>query len=110
MIPPKTQRGLGVVRSLAGVGHAAMAPHAAYMKITTLELEKLRLNRAREHASRRIREIDQRLRQLEEQQAALLDNIEHNVGNGRRSMPETNLATKMKGVQAGASGRVRLTY
>ena len=35
-----------------------MAPHAAYMKITTLELEKLRLSKAREHALHRIGEID----------------------------------------------------
>ncbi len=42
------------------------------MKITTLELEKLRLSKAREHALRRIGEIDGRLRELEEQKAALL--------------------------------------
>ena len=110
MIPPKTQRSLGVLRSLAGVGHAAMAPHAAYMKITTVELEKLRLNRAKEHAVRRIRDIDERLRQLEEQKAALLGNIERNVGSGRQPGPETHLATTMKGVRAASGGTVRLTY
>ncbi len=110
MTPAKTQRSLGVVRSLAGVGHAEMAPHAAYMKITTLELEKLRLNTAKERAARRIRDINERLRQLEEQKAALLRNIERNLGSGRQPMPETNLATRMKGVQAVGGGTVRLTY
>jgi hypothetical protein len=108
MIPPKTQRGLDVVRKLAGLAHV-MAPHAAYMKITTLELEKLRLTNAREHVIRRIRDIDERLGQLDEQKAALLRNIERNVGSAR-PRSEAHLATRMKGMQVAAGATARLTY
>jgi hypothetical protein len=109
MIPPKTQRGLDVVRKLAGIGHAVMAPHAAYMKITTLELEKLRLSNAKEQVVRRIRDIDERLRQIDEQKTALLRNIQRNLGSGLQG-PSMRLGPKMKGVQAAPGGTARLTY
>jgi hypothetical protein len=76
MIPAKTQRSVNVLRMLSGSAHKAMAPHAAYMKITTIELEKLRLGKARGHSLRRMAEIDARLRELEEQKAALMSAME----------------------------------
>jgi hypothetical protein len=109
MIPHKTQRGIDVVRKLAGMGHKVIAPHAAYMKITTLELEKVRLNNTKEHVLRRSRDIDERLRQIEEQKDALLRNIERNLGS-EQSRPDAHLATKMKGLKALAGGTARLTY
>ena len=58
-------------RELSGCGSQTMPPHAAYMKITTVELEKLRLNKARQHALRRVDEIDDRLSELDAKKAAL---------------------------------------
>lgn len=108
MIPSKTLRSLNIIRNLAGVGDAAMAPHAAYMKITTLELEKLRLNKAREHATRRICEIDGRLRQLEQQKIALLRNIDQYRG-AAGSLQEDERGQR-KGLRLGVHGAARLTY
>ena len=106
MIPSKTQRSLSVLRALSGNASKAMAPHAAYMKITTLELEKLRLNKARQHALRRVEEIEARLRELEGQKAALLSAME--TGRAEPSLAARTLGAK--GLRPLAAGRVRLTY
>jgi len=104
MIPSKTQRSLNVLRALSGLTNTAMAPHAVYMKITTLELEKLRLNKAREHALRRIGEIEARLRELDGQKAALLSCL----GPGRGGPLTPGVGAK--GLRPNGGGRVRLTY
>jgi hypothetical protein len=105
MSPSKTQRNLSVLRQLSGSATTAMAPHAAYMKITTLELEKLRLNKAREHALRRVGEIDARLRELDAQKAALLSCL----GAARGAPPTPGIGAK--GLRpSGGGSRVRLTY
>jgi hypothetical protein len=83
-----------------------MAPHAAYMKITTIELEKMRLRKARDHALRRMADIDARVRELEAQKAALLGAIE-NV----RNTPAPVRAVGTRGLHPGVGGgRVRLAY
>ncbi len=51
---------------------ARIAPHSAYMKITSLELEKLRLARVRDNAAQRISDIDARCAEIEREKAALL--------------------------------------
>ncbi len=99
MIPSKTQRSLSMLRAM---NPTVMAPHAAYMKITTLELEKLRLSKAREHALRRVGEIDARLRELEGQKAALLSCL-----GPARSGPASGVGAR--GLRHNG-GRVRLTY
>ena len=65
-------RGLKDLRTTGALGKTALAPHAAYMKITSLELEKLRLGRVRQHAARRIDEIDARYQEIGLEKAALL--------------------------------------
>ena len=106
MIPSKTQRSLSVLRALSGNASKAMAPHAAYMKITTLELEKLRLNKARQHALRRVEEIDARLRDLDAQKAALLSAME----TSRAAPSLLGRSLGAKGLRPMVAGRARLTY
>ena len=106
MIPSKTQRSLSMLRELSGCGSQTMPPHAAYMKITTVELEKLRLNKARQHALRRVDEIDDRLRELDAKKAALLSAIE----SGRGLPPPPRRALGAKGLRSVTAGRARLTY
>ena len=69
-------RGLKDLRTTGALGAATLAPHAAYMKITSLELEKLRLSRVRQHAARRIGEIDARCEEIGIEKAALLAAME----------------------------------
>jgi hypothetical protein len=104
MIPSKTQRSLNVLRALSGSGSKAMAPHAAYMKITTIELEKMRLGKAKSHALRRLSEIDARLGELDAQKAALINAIE-----AVHAQPAVVRSTAPRGLRSSA-GRVRLTY
>jgi hypothetical protein len=104
MIPSKTQRSLNVLRALSGSGSKAMAPHAAYMKITTIELEKMRLGKARSHALQRLSEIDARVVELDAQKAALMNAME------AVHAPSTVVrGTVPRGLRS-AAGRVRLTY
>ena len=105
MIPSKTQRSLSILRSLSGSANKALAPHAAYMKITTIELEKLRLGKARDSAMRRMGEIDARLRELEAQKAALMVAIET-----VHAAPPTTRGPGSRGLRPSAVGRVRLAY
>lgn len=65
-------RGLKDLRTTGALGSATLAPHAAYMKITSLELEKLRLSRVRQNAAKRIGEIDMRCEEIGLEKAALL--------------------------------------
>ena len=80
-------RGLKDLRTTGALGAATLAPHAAYMKITSLELEKLRLSRVRQHAARRIGEIDGRCEEIGIEKAALLAAMEApaDVHGGRAS-------------------------
>src|SRR5271155_5197420 len=108
MIPIKTQRGLNMLRAISGISTTAMPPHAAYMKITTLELEKLRLNKAREHALRRVTEVDARLRELEALKAALLSCM----SPVRVAAPASRIGGQgigAKGLRPSGGGGVRLS-
>ena len=75
-------RGMNDVRTLGGLGKKKLAPHAAYMKITSLELEKLRLTRVRQHALRRVAEIDQRFGEIRDEKAALLAAMDAAAADG----------------------------
>jgi hypothetical protein len=65
-------RSLANLRTLSALNSQEVAPHTAYMRITSLELEKLRLSRVRQHALRRIAEIDARYAQIAAEKAKLL--------------------------------------
>ena len=65
-------RNLAHLRTLSGLNAQEVAPHTAYMRITSLELEKLRLSRVRQHALRRIAEIEARYAQIAVEKAKLL--------------------------------------
>ncbi|MFZ0889052.1 MAG: hypothetical protein WA005_11410 [Candidatus Binataceae bacterium] len=65
-------RGVADLRTHFGLNANEVAPHTAYMKITSLELEKLRLGRIRQNALRRIAEIDARYLDVAAEKAKLL--------------------------------------
>jgi hypothetical protein len=50
-------------------------PYRAYMQITCLEMEKARRDSERQSASRRIAEIDARMRDIEAEKAAILKSL-----------------------------------
>ena len=91
-------RGLKDLRTTGALGAVTLAPHAAYMKITSLELEKLRLSRVRRHAERRIGEIDARCEEIGIEKAALLAAME--------APPDRTVGVR-QGVQSSQSRRSR---
>ena len=65
-------RGLADLKTFSGLNAQEVAPHTAYMKITSLELEKLRLGRVRHNALQRIAQIDARYVDIAAEKAKLL--------------------------------------
>ena len=65
-------RGLADLKTLSRLSAHEVAPHTAYMKITSLELEKVRLGRVSAVASRRIAEIDARYEDIQAEKTRLL--------------------------------------
>jgi hypothetical protein len=91
-------RGLRDLRTTGALGAATLAPHAAYMKITSLELEKLRLSRVRQHAARRIGEIDARCEEIGIEKAVLL---------AAMAAPAESTVSVRQGAQSSQSRRSR---
>lgn len=92
-------RGMKDLRTTGALGAVTLAPHAAYMKITSLELEKLRLSRVRQQAARRIGEIDARYEEIGIEKAALLAAM--------KAPPESTAAGVRQGAQSSQSRRCR---
>ena len=69
---PIPLRGLRTIRTLAGRVDRLCVPHRAHLQIACLEIEKARRATERTTASRRVAELDARLREIEAEEAALL--------------------------------------
>jgi len=69
---PVPLRGLRTIRTWAGRVDRVCLPHRAHLQIACLEIEKTRRASERTTASRRVAELDARLREIEAEQAALL--------------------------------------
>lgn len=66
------QRGLKDVRTLSGSGDGIAQPHKVHLKISCLELERLRRGKEREAARQRIEVIDKRTEAIDAEKKALL--------------------------------------
>ena len=71
---PIPLRGLRTIRTLAGKVQSRLAgmPHRAHLQIACLEIEKTRRATERTSVMRRAAELDARLREIEAEQARLL--------------------------------------
>src|SRR3989338_5091331 len=68
-IPRRTMRD---IRTLSGKVDRIANPYMAYMQITCLEMEKARKGREKAAALQRVELIDERLRSIETEKAALV--------------------------------------
>lgn len=81
-IPKKIIRGLQDIRTLSGKVDQAFIPYKGYMKVSCLEMEKLRRRKERESAMQRVINIDARFLEIEAEKAGLLQALkERNCGN-----------------------------
>jgi hypothetical protein len=67
-----SSRGLKNIRTLSGRVDPRALSYRAYMRITCLEMEKVRRGAERRSAAQRIGEIDARLREIEKEKQDLL--------------------------------------
>ncbi len=76
------RRGLHEVRTLSGRVDRVSLPYRAYLKISCLEMEKLRKTRERESARQNIANINARLKEIEAETRALLKALKELAGGG----------------------------
>jgi hypothetical protein len=69
---PIPLRGLRTIHTLAGKVNLVAVPHRAHLQIACLELERARRTTERTSAFRRVAELDARLKEIEAEQASLL--------------------------------------
>ena len=70
-----SSRGLKNLRTLSGRVDPSALSYRAYMRITCLEMEKVRRNAERNSAAQRIGEIDSRLREIDKEKRELLEAV-----------------------------------
>jgi len=75
-IQKRNIRGLQDVPTLSGRVDQTSLPYKAYMKVACLEMEKVRRGKERESASFRVKNIDARFKEIEDEKAALLQEAE----------------------------------
>lgn len=88
---PIPVRGLRTLRTLAGRVDRLFVPHRAHMQIVCLEIEKGRRATERTTATRRLAELDTRLREIEQEEAALLERLAERNKGGRLDLSGTGL-------------------
>jgi len=71
-IAKRNIRGLQDIPTLPGRVDQTSLPYKAYMKIACLEMEKARRGKERESASFRVKNIDARVEEIEDEKAAIL--------------------------------------
>ena len=92
---PIPLRGLRTLRTLAGRVDLVAVPHRAHLQIACLELEKARRTTERTSAFRRVAELDVRLKEIDAEQARLLQTLANRkcnpveTGTGRQPRGRT---------------------
>ncbi len=74
------RRGLRDIPTLSGRVDRVSLPYRAYLKISCLEMEKVRRARERVAAQKTMEKIDIRLQEIEKEKAALLLTMEQPAG------------------------------
>jgi len=76
-----------------------MAPHATYVQVAFLELEKARHEKEIEAGQSRLRALGARVRQIEVKKAALLGSMARQEGNGASGGGEAGKDTGPAGIE-----------
>jgi hypothetical protein len=103
----KILRGLQDIRTLSGNVDRTIVPYKEYMKISCLEMEKLRRGKEREGAIQKVRNIDIRIREIEAEKAVILQALNgQKIGDGSLKPP----STKPEPENPGNRGVLKLKY
>lgn len=71
----KIMRGLQDIRTLSGRVDDRSIPFKAYMKLSVLEMEKYRRGKEKQSALERVRNIDQRFRDIEAEKQEIINSL-----------------------------------
>ena len=81
-IPKRNIRGLQDIPTNSGKVDQICAPYKAHMRISHLEMEKVRRNKEKESAMARVKNIDKRFQEIEAEKESLLGVLDlQNNGN-----------------------------
>ena len=100
---PIPLRGLKTIRTLAGRVDRLATPHRAHLQVACLEIEKSRRAAERTTASRRVAELDARLREIETEETTLLQGLaERKLAGAPGVKPKSTLRS--------SAGALRIRY
>ena len=72
----RIMRGVQDIRTLSGRVDEGTIPYKAYMKLSILEMEKFRRGKEKQSALERVRNIDQRFRDIEAERQKIITALE----------------------------------
>jgi len=103
---PIPLRGLRTIRTLAGRVDRLATPHRAHLRIACLEIEKARRAAERTTSSRRVAELDARLREIETEESTLLQGL----AERSKSKGAAPSVTAPKLIPRRTAGALRIRY
>jgi hypothetical protein len=106
MPPPKRIiRGVKDIRTRSGAPEQVIVPYKAYMAITALEMEKFRRQTERDNLMIRLNNVNDRLRTVEAEKAALLLRLgKERAGNPSRRPIQSSRPTRYCPAEGRAGG------
>jgi hypothetical protein len=72
----KIMRGLQDIRTMSGRVDDRAAPYKSYMKLSILEMEKYRRGKEKQSALEKVRNIEERFRDIEAEKREIIDFLE----------------------------------
>jgi hypothetical protein len=87
-IPKTNLRGLQNIRTYSGRVGQTFLPHRAHMKLACLEMEKVRRGEERKSAMKRVRDINTRFLEIEQEKSALLQRMDKTDSSEPVDAPE----------------------
>ena len=98
----KNIRGLRDIHTLTGNVNQVFEPHKAYLKISCLEMEKARLGKEKEKAQYRVKNIEKRFSEIDNEKTSILEEInEINTSNNSNNVEVDKLKSNPRIRRAG---------
>jgi hypothetical protein len=85
---PIPRRGIKNIRSLSGRGGRVFLPHKAYMRLSHIELERIRRDTEKKRACQLIVDLDACMQEIDGEKDLLLRNLEENENRRLNPQPQ----------------------
>lgn len=85
---PIPRRGLKNIRSLSGRGGRVFLPHKAYMRLSHIELERIRRDTEKKRACQLVVDIDACVQEIDDEKAMLLQALGKNEKRSLNPQPQ----------------------